>query len=186
MEEVRKIQKYSFLKPALPLTIICVVIALLLSVVNAVTADKIKDNSQKAKEEAIEKIFPEADSFITADTKHYTDCVNDAGKVLDKSGNLLGYYADVAPIGFKGSISLIVGCDLEGKVIKAFCLSTTETPAVGTKATEEGYLDNYKALTAPGVEKVDTITGATISSKAVRHGIYDGTLTISKIIEEGK
>ena len=179
-------QKYSFLKPALPLTIICVVIALLLSAVNAVTAGRIKENSEKAKSEAIEKIFPEADSFITADSKHYTDCVNDAGSVLDKDGNLIGYYADVAPIGFKGSIALIVGCDTEGKILKAFCLSTAETPAVGTKATEENYLDSYKALTADEAEKVDTITGATISSKAVRHGIYDGAFTISKIIEEGK
>lgn len=179
-------QKLKFLKPALPLTIICVVIALLLSVVNAITADRIKENAEKDKADAIEKIFPEVHSFEKADKKHYTDCVNDAGAVLDKSGNIIGYYADVAPIGFKGNIAMIIGCDLEGKVIKATCLSTAETPAVGTKATEEKYLDTYKALTAPEVEEVDTITGATISSKAVKHGIYDGALTISKIIEEGK
>ena len=57
-------QKLSFLKPALPLTVICVVIALLLAVVNAVTADKIEDNARKEKESAIEKIFPESEKIV--------------------------------------------------------------------------------------------------------------------------
>lgn len=179
-------QKLKFLKPALPLTVICVVIALLLSVVNALTEGKIKENALKEKEEAILKIFPETDSFEIYDRKYYTDCVNDAGAVKDESGKVIGYYADVSPIGFKGEIALIVGCDLEGRVLRAFCLSTAETPAVGTRATEDAYLERYNSLTADEAEKVDTITGATISSKAVRHGIYDATLTIQKIIEEGK
>ncbi len=179
-------QKLKFLKPALPLTVICVVIAFILAFVNAVTADKIAQNVLKEKEEAILKIFPKTDSFEVAENEFYADCVNDAGAVNDKDGNIIGYYADVSPIGFKGEISLIVGCDLEGKVIRAFCLSTTETPAVGTRATEDAYLQKYTSLTANEAEKVDTITGATISSKAVRHGVYDATLTIQKIIEEGK
>ena len=179
-------QKLKFLKPALPLTVICVVIAFLLAFINAVTADRITQNVLKEKEEAILKIFPDTDSFEVSDSKFYTDCVNDAGTVKDKEGNVIGYYADVSPIGFKGEIALIIGLDLEGKVLRAFCLSTTETPAVGTRATEDDYLKKYTSLTASEAEKVDTITGATISSKAVRHGIYDATLTIEKIIEEGK
>ncbi len=179
-------QKLKFLAPALPLTVICVVIALVLSVVNAFTADKIADNALREKEEAIVKIFPETDSFEVYDQSFYTDCVNDAGAVKDKDGSVIGYYADVSPVGFKGEIALIVGCDLEGRVLRAFCISTAETPAVGTRATESSYLEKYTSLTASEAEKVDTITGATISSKAVKHGIYDAALTIQKIIEEGK
>lgn len=179
-------QKLNFLKPALPLTIICVIIAFILSFVNAVTSDRIAENIKKEKEEAITKIFPDSVSFDVADNKFYTDCVNDAGSVKDKDGNVIGYYADVSPIGFKGEIALIVGCDLEGKVIRVFCLSTAETPAVGTRATENSYLTNYISLDTHGVESVDTITGATISSKAVKHGIYDATLTAKRIIEEGQ
>ena len=179
-------QKLKFLKPALPLTIICVVIAFLLAFINAVTEDRIAQNALKEKEEAILKIFPDADSFVIFDKSYYTDCVNEAGAVKNKDGNVIGHYADVSPIGFKGEIALIVGLDLEGKVLRAFCLSTAETPAVGTRATEDTYLEKYASLTSAEAEKVDTITGATISSKAVRHGIYDAALTIEKVIEGGQ
>ena len=42
-------QKLSFLKPAIPLTVISVVIALLLSLVNMVTANKIAENAIEKK-----------------------------------------------------------------------------------------------------------------------------------------
>lgn len=179
-------QKLKFLAPALPLTVICVVIAFILSTVNAFTADKITDNILREKEEAIRTIFPEADSFTSADASLFADSVKDAGTVVDKDGNVLGYYADVSPVGFKGEISLIAGCDLEGKVIKVSCLSTSETPAVGTRATESVYLDKFASLGESDISGVDTLTGATISSKAVRLGIKHATETVSNIIEEGK
>jgi len=179
-------QKLSFLKPALPLTVICVVIALLLAVVNAVTADKIEDNARKEKESAIEKIFPESESFESSDPSLWKETVSDAGSVRNGAGDVIGYFAEVSPVGFKGEISLIVGCDAEGKIIKVSCPATTETPAVGTKATDEKYLEGYTALTGDDVMGVDTITGATISSKAVRLGIHNAVLTAKNIIEEGE
>lgn len=179
-------QKLNFLKPALPLTIICVVIAFLLAFVNAVTADKILDNAKKEKENAIEKIFPESAGFESCDPSLWMDNVSDAGSVKNSSGSVIGYFVEVSPVGFKGEISLIVGCDTEGKILKVSCLSTTETPAVGTKATDESYLEGYKSLTSEQVSGVDTITGATISSRAVRLGIHNAVLTAENIIEEGK
>lgn len=179
-------QKLNFLKPALPLTVICVVIALLLAVVNAVTADKITENALIEKENAIKNIFTECQTFESADASLFENSVSDAGKVFDADGNIIGYYADVAPIGFKGEIVLIVGTDTNGRVISAALLSASETPGVGTKATDETYLSKFSGLKLADVPEVDTITGATISSRAVRQGIASAVKTIEAIIKEGK
>ena len=128
-------QKLKFLKPAIPLTVISVVIALLLAIVNSVTADRIIQNSLIEKERAIKGIFTLCESFSSADSSHFTNSVSDAGSVMDASGDVIGYYADVSPIGFKGEISLIVGTDTSGAVISVSLLSASETPGVGTKAT---------------------------------------------------
>lgn len=179
-------QKFKFLAPALPLTVICVVIALLLSLVNALTADRIKDNALKEKELAIETIFPESNGFENADSSLYAQAVSEAGTVKNESGETIGYYAEVSPVGFKGEISLIVGCDAEGKIIKVSCLATSETPSVGTKATDKAYLDKFDAKSESDVDSVDTISGATISSRAVKTGIKNAVITVHNIIEEGK
>ena len=179
-------QKLKFLKPALPLTIISVVIALLLAVVNSVTADRILENAMIEKENAIKGIFPECESFESADSSAFENSVSDAGEVLDKSGTVLGYYADVSPIGFKGEISLIVGTDTNGKVIHVALLSASETPGVGTKATDSTYLSNFVAKTSGNISEVATITGATISSKAVKQGVLSAVTTVDRIIKGGK
>lgn len=178
-------QKFSFLKPAIPLTVISVVIALLLAVVNSVTADRIIQNTLIEKENAIKGIFAQCDTFESADSSTFENSVSDAGAVLDVAGNIIGYYADVAPIGFKGEISLIVGTTVNGEVIGASLLSASETPGVGTKATDASYLSKFTGLTVDSISDVDTITGATISSRAVKQGIKSATTTIENIIKEG-
>lgn len=179
-------KKLDFLKPALPLTVISVVIALLLAVVNSVTADRIIQNTLIEKENAIKGIFTQSDSFESADASLFESNVSDAGTVLDSSGIVIGYYADVAPIGFKGEISLIVGTSLEGEVVGVSLLSASETPGVGTKATNPSYLSGFTGLSLGNISDVDTITGATISSKAVKRGIESAVTTVEKIIKEGK
>ena len=180
-------QKLKFLRPALPLTFICVIIALLLALVNAVTADRIIENTLNEKTQAIKGIFTECENFESEENSSlFSSNVSDAGVVLNKEGDVIGYYADVAPVGFKGEIGLIVGTDTEGKVLKVSLLSASETPGVGTKATDASYLANFSGLKSDDVNSVTAITGATISSKAVKAGIESATETIENIIKEGK
>lgn len=179
-------QKLKFLKPALPLTVISVIIALILAFVNSVTAERIVLNTITEKENAIKGIFPQCGSFESADSSLFDPSVSDAGSVLDSDGNVIGYYADIAPIGFKGEIGLIVGTDTEAKVVKVALLSASETPGVGTKATDKPNLEKYSGLSLGEIDGVDTITGATISSKAVRQGIKSAVNTVEVILKEGK
>ncbi len=176
-------QKLKFLKPALSLLIITVGVALLLAIVNHITADKIEENAYQKKMSAIEKIYPLIDTYEDVDIKPAKDCVTGIGKVKSAEGKTLGYFVEVTPQGFKDVISMIVGVDENGQVIDVVCLSSSETAGIGTKATSDTNLDKYTGLDAESARSVDTITGATISSKAVKHGITDACESIKAIME---
>ncbi len=164
-------QKLKFLKPALCLVVITVGTALLLSLVNFITKDRIAENELEEKRAAIEAIFPDLADFDKASMENPPQSVNEVGIVRNGSHEKIGYYVEISPMGFKDAISMIVGFDADEKIIRAICLSSSETAGVGTKATDASYLDKYAGHTIDNASSVDTITGATISSKAVREGI---------------
>ena len=164
-------QKLKFLKPALSLIVITVGIALLLALVNSMTANRIKENELEKKREAISEIFPSLKSFDKVSAENLPVNVDEVGIVRDENNGKLGYYVEISPQGFKDAITMIVGIDEKGDVVRVRCLSSSETAGVGTKATDPKKLSDYEGKNVDTVKDVDTITGATISSKAVRDGI---------------
>ena len=181
-------QKFKFLKPALVLLIISVGVALLLSLVNFITADRIAENTLREKNEAIEKIFTEFEKPVSESVDKTTleklpSTVNDLGYVKNSDGETVGYYVEVAPLGFKDTISLILGISSDKNVVNIKCLSSSETAGVGTKATDSSYLNNFTSRNSSNVSDVATITGATISSKAVKSGILDACLAVELLVE---
>lgn len=176
-------QKLKFLRPALVLLIIATGTALLLSLVNSITADRIAENALREKNEAIKKIFtdceaPTSESIDKASIEKLPSTVVDLGLVKGSDGKIAGYYVEVAPVGFKDAISMIVGISKSKSVVNVICLSSSETAGVGTKATGFDYLRRFISKNADNVPEVDTITGATISSKAVKSGILDACRAI--------
>ncbi len=178
-------QKFKFLKPALSLLVITVGVALLLSLVNFITENKIRENELREKREAIETIFPELSDFKVASVENLPVNVDEAGVVIGEDDKEIGYYVEISPMGFKDAISMIVGLDTKGKVVRVICLASSETAGVGTKATDAKYLEKYSGRGKDEVAAVDTLTGATISSKAVRSGIAAACSAV-EIIKEVK
>lgn len=181
-------QKLKFLKPALVLLIIAVGVALLLSLVNFITKDKIVENTLREKNAAIEKIFtecknPVSESVDKALIESLPSTVSDLGYVKSADGDNVGYYVEVAPVGFKDAISMIVGVSSDKTVVNVICLSSSETAGVGTKATGSDYLRNFISKNSDNVSDVDTITGATISSKAVKNGILNACRAVELLAE---
>jgi len=99
----------------------------------------------------------------------------------DESGELVGYGIPSEGAGFQDNIKLIYGYDIQNKrIVGMEVLESKETPGLGDKIIkDQGFLDSFKALSIepevlavkPGASQnpneVDTISGATISSKAV-------------------
>jgi len=94
---------------------------------------------------------------------------------FDKEHRKLGYAFRVYPKGYGGTIDMVVGIDLKGRVAGIKIISMNETPGLGMKASGSKFLRQFMGKTAKSPLKakkdIDAITGATITSQAVADGV---------------
>lgn len=149
----------------LPLTVICVAVALMLAVVNALTANRIALAAEKEKQNAIELLFPTADGIVRLEGE-------DEVYLCAHDGVVLGCCVGVVESGFGGDIEMMVATDTSGAVVGVRILSMSETPGVGTKTRSDSFLSRFTGGDSFVIgENIDAISGATISSKAVVRGV---------------
>ena len=108
----------------LVLVCICAVMAVLLAVTNAITAPIIKENSDKAANEALLQVMPNGTGFEKMDISGYTlpATVTDAYK--EANG---GYVIMLKTTGYSSDFIIMCGVNADGTVSGAVCLSSTET-----------------------------------------------------------
>lgn len=152
------------------------VTALLLSCVNALTMNKIAENTAREKAAAIASIFPSAEDNEQLDV---TFEGMSALYMVHSGGSSIGYAAEVTPLGFGGEMSVMVGVNIDGTLAGVKLISHSETPGLGNRAGDPEYLSQYigkdsQILDADGI---DVITGSTVSSNA----IFDGVKTALSI-----
>ena len=128
---------------------------------NFTRAAEVLSLTQPAVSHHIKQLETELDGNVKAVYSVYAD------------GKLLGYGVQVTPIGFKEAIGLIVGTTAEGECLGVEITSISDTPGVGTKVKEKSFLEGFIGLDNSTVEGFDTISGATISSKAVKDGVSE-------------
>lgn len=155
---------------------ICAVVALALAGVNAITAKKIAENKEQKTKEALQQVLPGAAVF---EEISFTDASGLVTKVYQDPA--VGYAVEVAPNGFGGAITMMVGVSSEGKVLGISIISHAETPGLGAVAaagTDKGvaFREQFKGLISgitigDGENQIAAISGATISSKAVADGV---------------
>ena len=134
------------------LLLISVVTALLLSCINALTADKIAANIAAEKEAAIAAIFPSATENTAAEID--AEGIN-ALYLVYSSGKAIGYSAEVAPLGFGGELTLMVGVNVNGEVEGVKLVAHSETPGLGSRVGDAGYLAQYIGRNATALDGVD-------------------------------
>ena len=158
-----------YLRIAGVLTLICSFVALMLSLVNMMTHDRIEELEAAQKKEAVAEIFGEIDDALLYDG--YTG--DEEVYLAVKEGKLFGYCISVVSQGYGGEISMMVGIDSAGDVVGVKIISMSETAGVGSKTKNDSFLDQYKGEKGPFTvgDNVDGISGATISSKAVTAGV---------------
>ena len=81
--------------------------------------------------------------------------------------------------GYGGDVTVTVGLDPNGKIVGISADVKTETQGVGSKAGEAKYLDRF--LGASGVANVDSLTGASYTSAAVKNGVNAALAAFDKI-----
>ncbi len=159
----------------LKLLLICAIIAGLVSFVYAVTNDTYAENIKGTKEEAVGRIFTGE-----ANRLPYREIGKNDGATVSAvfdGETLLGYCVEVKTAGFGGDIELMVGYLADGSILGVDVVSHSETPGLGSKSADKGYLSAYKGQTGvlSADEDIDMISGASVTSKAVLAGVNRAT-----------
>ena len=161
------------LRLALTLLVITAVMAAALAAVNQFTAPMIAKLQAEKTQEAIELVLPGGGEEI-----EFTDST---GLVSTVYASEAGYAVEVTPIGFDNTITMMVGINIQGEVLGISVISHTETAGLGAVAAAansagEAFRGQFVgmsgslAVTKDGGE-VDSITGATITSRAICEGV---------------
>ncbi len=164
-----------FIKPTLVLVLVGVVAAGLLSFVYNKTLPEIEKRAKEDLNASLSLVFP-------VEGVEFETIIQDTLWVAKKEGNVLGIVFVNISKGYSGIIKVIVGMDVDGKIMKVFIPkeALTETPGLGMKVAEEFFLKQFSGLKRDDIflkkdgGKIDGITAATISSRAAVNAVRNG------------
>lgn len=150
------------------LAILAFATAFMLAVLNNITSPKIQERLLQEKAEAVALLFGD-NMTVTKFDGELSSPVVEILYVSDQNNNLIGYCVTTQPKGFGGKINTLVAIDADGKITGINILELSETAGVGTKIQEDSFLGQFKGKS--DISGIDTIGGATVSSKALLSGI---------------
>jgi len=184
-----------FIKLGLVLLLITVIASGILAYVNGITADKIKANKVLAEQEARKKVLSAASRFekhtksLPAVKKEPNPLKNvevtgDRQFVYylgyDKDDQLAGYTFVASLYGYSSEVKTMVGVDLDMSISKIKVIEQAETPGLGANAATADFQNRFLGMDQEQL-KVDkdggaikSLTGATITSRAVTNSIAEG------------
>ena len=179
--------KESFAAPVVVLSAICLFVSLALAFTYKITNPIIIANNEAVAVAARQEILSTADAFTKVEDIEYA--ASSDGKAVVKevyaADNGSGYVMTVETTSFGGALTMMVGMDGEGALTGVKVTEHADTPGVGTKDMEPGYLAQYKgltSLTSGGDVKKETaelasggafayISGASVSGQAIHSGV---------------
>ena len=155
----------ALIKPAIILTVICVIAALLLAVVNYFTAPKIEVIEQQKLMNAFSAVLPGAEGFEELSAKNAPKSIKKICKETSGKGYALllnaqsGYH----------TLEFSMGIDNEGKITGVSMISSIHSGGnAAFSSTLPLFLDSYKGVGKDLAGSVDKVSGATKSSIAMR------------------
>jgi len=170
------------------LLIITAVVAAALAGVNSITEERIAAITAEKMKAAIAEVLG-GEAELTE-----VDFADETGLVTKVYASDLGYAVEVKPSGFGGAITMMVGVDGSGTVLGISIVSHTETAGLGAVAADkstagQAFRDSFVGMTGEiTVSKdggeADTITGATITSRAVAKGVSAAVACVKNLSKE--
>lgn len=151
----------------------------LLSFTYSLTQPVIDQQMVKKEEANLIKIFPNAD-FKQVDFKGEKGSLIQG--VYEATGE--GYVFKIKSQGYKDNIEYMIGISTDGKITGYEVLAIAETSGIGTKVAEAPFKDSVVGKDVE--DKIDTISGATVSSTAVIKGINEAVEYYEANLQGGK
>lgn len=193
---------------ALILFAFTVVLGMLLGVVYGITKEPIDRVNYEKTQAAYKQVFEDAASFTAYEAfdadaaaallaeNGYVDEIEDVQIAADGSGNMLGYVLTVtAKDASQSTITFSVGIKNDGTVNGYSITSIAETPGLGMKAQEEAFYSQFEGKnvdsftvvkSAPAADnEIESISGSTITSKAMANGVNACICYFQNVLEGG-
>ena len=166
--------------PVVFLAVIVIVSVILLMVVNSITLPIVKNTQVEEIKNTLRSIFPEMSQYELKDEIY----------IIYQDGEKAGYAFMASGSGYSGNIDIMVGLDSSFSIKGLSILSQTETPGLGSRITESSFTDQFKGLSATDIAlkaeggKIDAVSGATISSRAVVNAVKEKMIEIIDSLEK--
>ena len=178
-------------KPAIVLGAFSLVFGIMLAITGSLTASAIVDRAMEDRLNSLAQVLP----ANLRDNNPVTDAVNlknaEGKEILVyramKEGKVTGVAYEIQGSGYAGSIKLMMGMDLEGRLLGVRVTSHKETPGLGDKMEEKkgDWILRFTGLSLgnPPLEKwkvkkdggqFDQFAGATITPRAVVGAVRGG------------
>ena len=154
-----------------------------LALVNRITEPKIEAQRQKELARGLSYVLPGTESGVILPVR-LDDITIYRGYADPDTTNLVGYAFSAFGKGYSSVIWTLVGVDTAGIILKINVLDQKETPGLGTRSTEikSGETEPWWQSQFQGKEsrslllglapdRIQAITGATITSKAITESI---------------
>ncbi|CAK0753464.1 SoxR (2Fe-2S) reducing system protein RsxG [Gammaproteobacteria bacterium] len=163
----------------------------LLAITNSMTAEDILLRAREDRQNSVSQVIPPnlydnnpvTDSIILKDTAGQDITVYRALK----NGKVTGLAYEIHGSGYSGEVKLMMGVDIEGKVLGVRVISHQETPGLGDRINEKktDWILHFTGLSLgnPPIEqwkvkkdggKFDQFSGATITPRAVVGAVRGG------------
>ncbi len=175
------------------LFLLCTICTALVAGAHNITKDAIAARAAADVKTAYTQVFPKMGTL--SQEKIPGGIIQDI-KCSKENGKINGYIYTVAPSGYGGDVTVMVGISSpDAKLTGIKVLKQNETPGLGAKSTEPKFMDQFagKDLKAPlEVSKqatgneIQAITAATITSRAVVTGVNAARDHYMKTYTQGK
>jgi len=185
-------------KPVIILTVITLIAGACLSGVYVMTSDRIAANRERANQQALLAVCPDASTFAHVDavdeavaaaegqpygTGFGNSYINKALAAEDASGSTVGYVIEVtSKDAYDGSLTLVVGIRTDGTINSISFTELNETAGMGMLCKEDAFrtqFDNVnvseftlnKTGTSTEENVIDSVSGASTTSGAVVNAV---------------
>ncbi len=184
------------LKLVTTLTIVCLLSALLLSLVNSLTIERIKEQARIERLNAVYESLPgdilQYNNDPSKDILTVKEWKSEDNKpkeiyVGKKKNKPVGFAFTSTGEGYGGMITIMMGIDINGKIMGIKILEHHETPGLGANIENSNFTDQFRNKYSrqgefivikdrkPGEDwEIEAITSATISSRGVVQAVNDG------------
>lgn len=164
------------------LAIICAVAAVVLAMVNAITAPEIAAYKEKVVKEALEEV---SNGYEIGELKESSDDSVAYYHELKENGEVTGYVMNISANGYGGPMRMLASFSISGEILSAKLIEDAETPGLGKKAEDAAYMVKFLGTGAERPVPLkksslssadsDAVSGASITFNGIAKALYAGS-----------